>query len=96
MDCEPSRVSLVARWLSASWLVSLGLLVHGSAADADAAERPNILIITADNLGYGDLPCYNADSQIQTPHLDRLASQGARLTGFYTASPTAPSRGPAC
>ena len=49
---------------------------------------PNILIITADNLGYGDLACYNAASPIKTPNLDRLAEQGARLTSFYTASPT--------
>jgi arylsulfatase A-like enzyme len=49
---------------------------------------PNILIITADNLGYGDLPCYREASPIKTPHLDRLARQGARLTSFYTASPT--------
>ena len=50
--------------------------------------RPNILIITADNLGYGDLTCYNPDSPIKTPRLDRLAASGAKLTSFYTASPT--------
>lgn len=49
---------------------------------------PNLLIITADNLGYGDLPSYNPDSLIKTPNLDRLAAQGARLTSFYTASST--------
>jgi arylsulfatase A len=49
---------------------------------------PNILIITADNLGYGDLRSYHPASPIPTPQLDRLAQQGARLTGFYTASPT--------
>jgi arylsulfatase A-like enzyme len=54
----------------------------------DAASPPNILIITADNLGYGDLKIYNPDSLVLTPHLDRLSSQGARLTNFYTASPT--------
>jgi arylsulfatase A-like enzyme len=51
-------------------------------------ERPNILLITCDNLGYGDLPCYRPESSIQAPNLDRLASGGARLTQFYTASPT--------
>ncbi len=55
---------------------------------ATAADRPNILIITADNLGYGDLPCFNHDSPIRTPHLQRLAQQGIRLTDFYTASST--------
>ncbi|MCH7728134.1 MAG: sulfatase-like hydrolase/transferase [Planctomycetes bacterium] len=52
------------------------------------AERPNILIITADNLGYGDLRCYNPNSRILSPNLDRLAADGVRLTDFYTASPT--------
>lgn len=55
---------------------------------ADAADRPNILIITADNLGYGDLKSYNPKSTIRTPRLDRLAAEGIRLTDFYTASPT--------
>ena len=50
--------------------------------------RPNILIITVDNLGYGDLRCYNPDSTIISPNLDRLATQSARLTSYYTASPT--------
>ncbi|MEX2577528.1 MAG: sulfatase-like hydrolase/transferase [Verrucomicrobiales bacterium] len=53
-----------------------------------AAEAPNVLLITCDNLGYGDLPSYNEETTIRTPNLDRLASEGARLTQFYTASPT--------
>jgi arylsulfatase A len=52
------------------------------------STRPNILIITADNLGYGDLQSYNPHSKIKTPRLDRLATEGARLTDFYTASST--------
>ena len=51
-------------------------------------QPPNILIITVDNLGYGDLRIYNNDSPVKTPNIDRLATQGARLTSFYTASPT--------
>ncbi|WP_439482581.1 sulfatase-like hydrolase/transferase [Cyclobacterium plantarum] len=49
---------------------------------------PNILIITVDNLGYGDLKSFNNSSPILTPNLDKLADQGARLKNFYTASPT--------
>jgi arylsulfatase A len=67
------------------------LLTSAVAANEEVASAdspPNILIITADNLGYGDLQSYNPDSKIRTPNLDRLATQGARLTGFYTASPT--------
>lgn len=64
-----------------------GLLVAGE-NNSPSVRPPNILIITADNLGYGDLQCYNPKSRIPTPNLERLATQGARLTGFYTASPT--------
>ncbi len=53
-----------------------------------AAGPPNILIITCDNLGYGDLQVYNAKSHIKTPRLDRLAEEGVRLNSFYTASST--------
>ncbi|SHM76013.1 Arylsulfatase A [Cyclobacterium lianum] len=64
------------------WLRPLAL----SGQNADPA--PNILIITVDNIGYGDLSPFNPNSAIITPNLNRLASQGARLTNFYTASPT--------
>ena len=59
-----------------------------SVVGVSGAGRPNILLITCDNLGYGDLRTYNPRSEIRTPNLDRLAKQGARLTSFYTASPT--------
>ena len=45
-------------------------------------ERPNIVFIMADDLGYGDLGCYAA-TDIETPHLDRLAAEGIRMTDFY-------------
>lgn len=54
---------------------------------------PNMLIILADDLGYGDLTCYNPNSLIPTPHLDRLASEGVRLTDAYCpVSVCSPSR----
>ena len=54
-------------------------------------RQPNIVIIYADDLGYGDLSCYG--SPIATPNLDRLAEEGARFTNFYSASPVcSPSR----
>lgn len=54
---------------------------------AGAQPKYNLLLITADNLGYGDLGCYG-NTEIKTPHFDRFAGQGARFTNFYTASPT--------
>ena len=56
--------------------------------DTSGHPPPNILIITVDNLGYGDLQIYNKESPAKTPNIDRLARQGVRLTSFYTASPT--------
>lgn len=53
---------------------------------AGAADRPNIVILYADDLGYGDLACYNAASRIPTPNLDRLAAQGMRFTDAHSSS----------
>jgi arylsulfatase A len=55
-----------------------------------APNRPNILILYADDLGYGDLGCDNPASKIPTPQLDRLASQGMRFTDGHSSS--APNR----
>lgn len=55
------------------------------AATAFAAEKPNIIIILADDLGYGDLGCYGHPS-IRTPNLDRMAAEGMRFTDFYSAA----------
>ncbi len=77
-------------WLLSPILCILALLPSTPLRAADSREhlRPNILVITADNLGYGDLRCFNSDSPIKTPNLNRLAAEGVRLTSFYTASPT--------
>jgi arylsulfatase A-like enzyme len=73
--------------LAAACCLGLSHPALGTEVPADT-RPPNILLITADNLGYGDLRCLNPNSPIKTPHLDRLAKEGAKLTGFYTASPT--------
>ena len=54
-------------------------------ADRRGARRPNVLVILADDLGYGDLGCYGVHD-IRTPHLDRLAASGVRFTDGYSAS----------
>src|SRR5436190_14758409 len=48
------------------------------------AAPPNVVIIFADDLGYGDLGCYG-NTRIRTPNLDRMAAEGTRLTDFYVA-----------
>jgi len=59
---------------------------------APAAEKPNIIVIMADDLGYGDLSCYGA-TVFKTPNIDKLASEGQRFTsGYCSASTCTPSR----
>src|SRR5688572_18695227 len=70
----------------AAFLIAIGLVM------AAPATRPNIVLILADDLGYGDLGCYGGKS-VATPHLDRLAREGVRFTDAYVTSPScAPSR----
>jgi len=51
-----------------------------------ARQRPNVVMILADDLGYGDLGCYSADSKIPTPNLDQLAAEGMRFTDAHSPS----------
>jgi arylsulfatase A-like enzyme len=57
-----------------------------AAPDSGQADRPNVVVIMADDLGIGDPGCYNPDSRIPTPHLDRLAAEGLRFSDAHTPS----------
>ncbi|MCA9187676.1 MAG: sulfatase-like hydrolase/transferase [Pirellulaceae bacterium] len=70
-------------------VVSCGLL-PGQVMAADDV-RPNFIIINVDDLGYGDIGPYGSKTQ-KTPHLDRMAAEGRRLTSFYAAPVCSPSR----
>ena len=77
------RIALfVALGLAAGVLPLAGPL--GQAAENRA--RPNVLLIVSDDQGYRDLGCFGS-GEVQTPHLDRLAQGGIRLTSFYVAWP---------
>lgn len=74
--------------MSISWLLLVGLLAPAMsvfAAEPATVQKPNIVIILADDLGWGDLGCYGHPS-IRTPNLDRLAAEGMRFTDFYSAA----------
>ena len=49
-------------------------------------NKPNILLILADDLGYGDVQCYNPESNIPTPHCNRLAKEGMLFTDAHSPS----------
>ena len=63
--------------------VGLGLLALGAAHAAE--PRPNLVVIMADDMGYGDPGCYGA-TKIPTPHMDRLAREGMRFTDAHSSS----------
>jgi arylsulfatase A len=68
------------------------LLVVSLRCAVCAAEKPNIIVIMADDLGYGDVSCYGAKT-IQTPAIDQLAQEGMRFTsGYCSASTCTPTR----
>lgn len=69
-------------------LLSLILAIPGFSKAAD--ERPNVILILADDLGFSDLGCYGGE--IPTPNLDALASDGLRFSAFYTSARCCPSR----
>jgi arylsulfatase A-like enzyme len=74
-------------------LVALVAGASGSAFGLEA-QRPNVVLILADDLGSGDLSCYGGSAgSAPTPHLDRMAAEGVRFTRYYTAAPIcSPSR----
>ena len=63
-----------------------------SAQSLARTKKPNVIIILTDDMGYGEISCYNKN-QVQTPNIDRLAKEGVRFTDFYVPTPyCAPSR----
>ena len=74
-------------------IVSVWLAARSDALSGIPNDRPNIVIIFTDDQGYGDLGSYGLQTA-RTPHLDRLAKDGVRLTSFYVTWPACtPSRG---
>jgi arylsulfatase A-like enzyme len=72
--------------LGALFALGLSNLVHGNA-------HPHVVVILVDDMGYGDPGCYNSESKIPTPHIDRLAADGMRFTDAHASGPLChPSR----
>lgn len=87
LNFDASRATRATRTLFRALLLAVG----GVFPLTSAEEPPNLVILFADDMGYGDPGCYG-HPLIRTPQLDRLASQGMRLTSFVTGSWCVPSR----
>jgi arylsulfatase A len=66
-------------------VLAMAPLAHRAAGD-DSPRLPNIVFLMADDMGYGDPQCYNADSKIPTPQMDKLAAEGLRFTDAHSPS----------
>lgn len=88
-------LNCLSLFCSTTTLLCAGIPLSLSASEKphrQALSRPNIIVIMADDLGYADLGCYGC-KDIPTPHIDRLAKEGARFTsGYVTAPMCGPSR----
>lgn len=85
----PRSNGVVSLWMAATLLV---LYAPCPSAKADSNSRPNILLILADDMGYGDLGC-TGSQYLRTPHIDSLSASGVLCTRAYVASPVcSPSR----
>jgi len=71
-------------------LLATSVLQTACSDSEQPLKNPNIVLIMADDMGYSDIGCFG--SEIKTPNLDRLASQGVRFTQFYNASRSCPTR----
>src|SRR5438876_7877740 len=75
-----------AKFVPGSVCVSVAFFLFSSVLSVWAASKPpNIVVILADDLGYGDLRCYGHPT-IRTPNLDQMAREGMRFTDFYVAA----------
>lgn len=68
------------------FILLTAVLVNGCSDSVDEETYPNIILILADDMGYGDAGVYNADSKIPTPNIDRIALEGVRLTDAHSPS----------
>src|SRR5262245_19438253 len=83
IEVARDALPLAPEAIMSRFAVVLGLFL--TASGSAAAEQPNIVILFADDLGYGDLGCYGHPT-IRTPNLDRMSAEGMKFTNFYSAA----------
>jgi arylsulfatase A-like enzyme len=93
----PISMILFRMMIKQSRYLFLLILALAAKVPATEATQPNVVVILADDLGWGDLSCYpkdpnNPDAAMDTPHLDQLAAQGVKFTQAYAQTMCTPSR----
>ena len=93
MNVVPTKKIVMKRTITSNVTGSLVAVAFLLAliSDAQAADKPNVIVILADDLGYGDLSCYGAND-IATPNIDQMAAEGAKFTSFYVSPVCSPTR----
>ena len=86
---KPGRRGLLLRTLGIV-IMAVALAAPAIATAADASRRPNIVLVLGDDLGFADIGAFG--SEIKTPNLDSLATDGVRFTNFYTHASCSPTR----
>ena len=74
------------------WLLFTGVFASVLFVEAKAGEKPNVILIMCDDLGWGDVG-FNGGTHIRTPHLDEMAANGLNLTRFYAQAACVPRHG---
>ncbi len=75
-------------------LMTVGCSIHSNGAGncSSKNKQPNILFILADDMGYGELSCYNTETKVPTPNIDRICAQGVKMTQAYAQPVSSPTR----
>ena len=74
--------------MNSTYMLGAAILLGGPVAAQQSqadGQKPNVIFIYADDLGYGDLECYGA-TRVQTPHVNRLANEGIRFTNAHATA----------
>ncbi len=77
----------MSRYLFCVWIPTLLLIAAESPAAAAQSAKPHIVVILVDDMGYGDPGCFNPESKIPTPEIDKLAFEGMRFTDAHASGP---------
>lgn len=93
MNSQKSNLSLLASLALCTVGAQAALPAPKTKSKTGPAQKPNVVIILADDLGFGDIACNGSFNTIATPNVDRLAAQGVRFANAHATAATSTPRG---